>query len=287
MWCASGLLELCSPIERRRVGDDAIAALGVVMNRRFVLSAIFLIGLVSWVVTSLAADDGSPPSTLPTGLWVGAALVDQVEFAGTKADKPTPPIDPSKFPVRLILHGDDRGTVRLLQQVFLQGAGDDRILTTQERLLDREQISSARRISSATFPLGTVVCADGNGDTGGNGTLSFTVTLPYDAATNPFVHTYHPDHDNRDAQSPPQPLEQAGVESYKVERAIELTFRSHPEELGLTDPGWGSTTLGGTYSETITGLRAEPINISGDFVLHRVSPIPTVKLPKAEERPEP
>lgn len=112
-----------------------------------------------------------------------------------------------------------------------------------------------------------------DGDLGGE--LTFDFELGYDDPTNPFLHSYHPDHDNLDAQSPPEPLT-AGIESHTVARAIELHFVSDPAALHLEEPGWGSTTLGGTYRETISGLRAQPIHISGDFVLHRVSPIPTL-----------
>lgn len=283
--------ELVLALTRRKVTGDPATLFESVLHVR---SSKELIGEV----------EVSARVTSPAGLWVGAAVVADVNFVDTTAVdtsnapqtqndelKPAqpppaepppaepPPAEPqnadcSKFPLRLILHRDNASKVRLLQQVFLQGASDDQILTTQESLLDREDVGSVCRISSATFPLGMVVPADGNGDgdIGGNEKLRFVVELPYSAATNPFLHTYHPDHDNLDAQSPPKPLE-PGVESYTVTRTIELTFVSHPAALRLSDPGWGSTTLGGTYRETITGLRAQPVSISGDFVLHRVSPI--------------
>jgi hypothetical protein len=37
------------------------------------------------------------------------------------------------------------------------------------------------------------------------------------------------------------------------------------------DPAWGVSMLGGTYSETVTGLRAAPISTSGTFILYRVA----------------
>jgi hypothetical protein len=99
--------------------------------------------------------------------------------------------------------------------------------------------------------------------------FSFNVGLGHNATTNPFVHTYHPDHDNLDAR-----FEQQlgpGRESYNIARAITLNFQASLP--GLNEPSWGSTTLGGSYTETITGLRSTPITVSGSFILHRVSDV--------------
>ena len=116
---------------------------------------------------------------------------------------------------------------------------------------------------------------NGGSDLGLTGTATFNVVLGHTAATNPFVHTYHPDHDNRDAQFHPAPLPE-GIESYTVLRAIDLGFIADPASLGLADLGWGSTVLGGDYQETITGLRAQPITVKGKFVLHRLTSIDTL-----------
>ena len=113
-------------------------------------------------------------------------------------------------------------------------------------------LKPTKRISAAQFPSDFV--ATGTGSLAPTGTLSFTVPLGYDADTNPFVHRYHPDHDNLD------PLFGTklgvGKESWTVNRAITLTFATSLPE--VTDPAWGVSMLGGTYSETVTGLRATP-----------------------------
>ena len=36
-------------------------------------------------------------------------------------------------------------------------------------------------------------------------------------------------------------------------------FTSDPSSLGISDLGWGSTVLRGDYTETLFGLRAQPI----------------------------
>ena len=100
-------------------------------------------------------------------------------------------------------------------------------------------------------------------------TLTYTIPLPFDDVTNPFVHTYHPDHDNLDARF--RPLG-AGVESYTVTRVVTLTFTAAPPD-GSTVSGWGTTVYGGTYAETITGLNRQPLTVGGGFGMRRVSEV--------------
>ncbi len=229
----------------------------------------------------------SAVTTSRSGLWVGAAVVtavDQITAApdplpdgtGTVVVSTDADADaPSAFPIRLILHRADSGTVKLLQQVYIGvNTSGDTIIATAESALDPVKLANARRLSSATFPLDEKVINSG-ADLGLAGTASFSSVLSHTAATNPFLHTYHPDHDNKDAQFSPVALPE-GDESYTVSRAIDLNFVADPSTIGLSDLGWGSTVLGGDYEETITGLRAQPITVKGTFVLRRVSSIDTL-----------
>ena len=54
-----------------------------------------------------------------------------------------------------------------------------------------------------------------------------------------------------------------------MKRTVTLQFVS--SVAGLNDPAWGSTMLGGTYTEVVEGLRPVPITISGNFLINRVS----------------
>ncbi|MDG2124837.1 MAG: hypothetical protein P8J87_14125 [Verrucomicrobiales bacterium] len=222
-----------------------------------------------------------------SGLWVGAAVVSKVDQITTSPSSvaTTDPAGfstdadasaPAAFPIRLILHRDDSAEMKLLQQVFVgEDAAGERIVATAESFLEPAKIGDARRLSSAIFPLDTKVAGSGD-DLGLTGSAMFTFSLPYDAPTNPFVHTYHPDHDNKDARFSAAPLPE-GAESSEVTRSITLTFVSDPASLGVSDLEWGSAVLGGDYAETITGLRAQAINVKGSFVLRRVSKIPILQ----------
>jgi hypothetical protein len=45
---------------------------------------------------------------------------------------------------------------------------------------------------------------------------------------------------------------------------------------GTSSSGWGSTVLGGTYSETVTGLHRDPLTVTGTFELRRVSELGSI-----------
>ena len=184
-----------------------------------------------------------------------------VSFSGGALD---PRATAVPFPMRLLLHRAANGTVKLVQQVYLGSDGSTTTAATAETLFPAT-LKPTKRISAAQFPSDFV--ATGTGSLAPTGTLSFTVPLGYDADTNPFVHRYHPDHDNLDPLFGTKLA--ASKESWTVNRAITLTFATSLPE--VTDPAWGVSMLGGTYSETVTGLRATPISTSGTFILYRVA----------------
>lgn len=204
----------------------------------------------------------SARTTPRTGLWGGAAALAEVErLVGTTA---TPGRVPRAFPLRLLLHVTEGGRIHLLQQAYL-GEHDGQPAVAPREADFTPGGRAASRVSSAQFPAGMV--AAGQGALGLGGELRFRVELPVTEPTHPFLHSYHPDHDNLDER-----FEQAlpaGREVPHIIRDITLKF-APASPLGF-DPAWGGTTLGGTYTETISGLRARPITCSGTFHLHRAS----------------
>jgi hypothetical protein len=179
------------------------------------------------------------------------------------------------FPMRLILHNDGTNTV-LLQRVFLgMNPQTNAIVTTQQRFLDPAQLASAQRISAAHLPWSAQ-----------NTPWPITITsnvyrveiaTPYDSpSSNPFIHQYHPDHDNLTATfSQVQPK---GQESYGITRTIWLS----PQAAGtdyqtLTS---GSMDRNGIYDETIaiegSGATARTFRVIGTFSLNRISDISTL-----------
>ena len=233
------------------------------------------------------------------GLWIGAASVSQVgsylksyqkdtndslvivsnRYVVTNLNTSLGNV-PTPMSLRLIVHNDAGGTARLLERVY-SGIRQqtNQILATQESLLDVENLATARRISAAHLPWSKVnagwtftnTLAQGN-------TVGTTVFTDYnDHAANPFVHTYHPDHDNRTAAfNVTQPQ---GVESYRVERIITLALLPPGNDFAsLTSSG---RTLQGQYDETlrVIGQDTREFKTRGTFSLSRVSEISTLTTP--------
>ncbi len=243
----------------------------------------------------------SAQSASAAGLWVGKASVSQVaNYLKTyQRDADSNPIISSNgnyvvtdintnlgpvaqpFPLRLILHNSGTNVV-LLQRVFYGvNAGSNLVVTTQESALDPQHLDTARRISSACLPWSRANAPwPCSGQLGPGGALAVTVPLAYDdPAANPFLHTYHPDHDNLDATF--QNKLPRGSESYDVTRQITLNINPPGDDFAsLTAAG---QTLYGTYRETITltglGTAARDFNVSGGFALSRISPIATLTRP--------
>jgi hypothetical protein len=124
-----------------------------------------------------------------------------------------------------------------------------------------------------------------NGRLGQDTEITAAVELGFDDhANNPFLHTFHPDHDGRDVTFKSQ-LPQ-GMESYAIRRSIKLVFRPPSEnvfELGSRQ------SMRGVYQETIElkGLAraggtndTRRFNVSGTFLLTRVSGIATLRTPE-------
>jgi len=219
-------------------------------------------------------DVNLPVSASPVslaGLWVGDALVTNV--ASKAATSTGGSTTPRPFPLRFILHVDEAGTARLLSQVFsgtLADPGNPDGLCTRESGLKPDAKAAASRMGVGHLPLDQVI-TEGSGDVALGATLTRIVRIPHTDPTNPFIHTYHPDHDNKDARPDGTHTTLApGVESYTVKRTCVFEFTTSPPE-GTSSVGWGSTVIGGNYTETLSGLHRQDITTSGSFTLRRAS----------------
>lgn len=202
-------------------------------------------------------------STL-AGLWIGEAVVTAVESKPLEnAVKPAG----SAFPLRYLIHVDDAGTASVLSQVFMgpmAAAPHDFGLCRSEAGLKADAKSAARRIVATHMPLDLALGATGSFAIGSS--LACTIATPFDDPTNPFVHQYHPDHDNKSGRT----ALVAGQESYNVTRQVSFTFTATPPG-GGSATGWGSSVIGGTYGEVVSGLHKQSISITGTFELRRAS----------------
>lgn len=236
-----------------------------------------------------------------SGLWIGSASVNQVQHAlqsfardaqgqtltgqdgryvVASSDSSMGSV-PQPFPLRLIVHNPDSGSAVLLQRVFYgMDSKTNPIIARAESALGSAFLRQARRISSLHLPWTANNTAwTFNSRLGADTNLFTTVVENYnDRASNPFLHGYHPDHDNLDAGF--KNILPQGSESYTIERLIRLQVTPPADDFAsLVEAG---KTLAGNYSETITlkGLArgggkedTRQIQVQGRFTLSRVSPI--------------
>ncbi len=237
-------------------------------------SSAFYASLLSFRDSGNLLEVFLPVSAQPAslaGLWVGDVSVNQVTstVAGSPGATTLRP-----FPLRYLLHIDDGGTARLLSQVFigvLEAAPNDFGVCTLETALKDDSKASATRLVAAHMPLDLALAPTTGGVALGS-TAEWTIAMPFDDKVNPFVHQYHPDHNNKNARL--QPVGNK-VESHTVTRKVSFEF------LGPTPPGssgWGTTVLGGTYSETVTGLHKQPLSSAGVFTFRRVNDLGGITL---------
>lgn len=216
----------------------------------------------------------SAQTSSPAGLWICQASVTNVvsTVPGANGSGTSRP-----FPLVFLMHMDGSGTARLLSQVYLGKltlAGNPLgICISEDRVLGyNDSDVKPQRFLAPQMP--RVPYINGTGSFAAETTSRWTITVPFDDPTNPFVHTYHPDHDNLSAR-----LEPLGnkAESYTITRTCDFKFTSSPPD-GSTITGWGSTILGGTYAETLKGLNKSDLSTSGTFVMRRVSEIADIDL---------
>lgn len=174
---------------------------------------------------------------------------------------------------------------RLFQRIYL-GVLNNTLpgVTNKESLLESTEISTAVRISSVHLPFSDVnspwMCA---GELMDGGALSTTVNIGYNQqASNPFVHTYHPDHDNLSADF--SRLQPVGQESFTIQRSIGLNFQAATQDFnGLART---SQQLTGVYEESMTlfgpasdaAPNEKTYRFRGPFTLNRISTIDTLTL---------
>ena len=208
------------------------------------------------------------------GLWVGQATVNQVNAPAYTTNNLLPTPAPASF--RLLVHVNGYGQASLLQQVFL--AWDSSLVEPPHTngtyaLYAKEadlpaNATDVNRISSAAFPIMAPVAMTNSF----TNTMTGTVVVRFDDPVNPFLHRYHPRHDNKDWNFRPYTN---AVETRTIQRDITLEFS--PATNAPANPFWGVDVFSGTYRETLSGLRAQPLRVQGGFTLQRISRINTLR----------
>ena len=186
-----------------------------------------------------------------------------------------------------IAQGETGGAnrLKLLQRVFVGTlASGNNGVAVKQSLLDATKLETTQRISCVHLPVSEDnlpwVCG---GDLVSGQTMTVTVDVGYnDQASNPFVHTYHPDHDNLAVDF--KTVQPVGRESYRIRREITLTFE--PPGSGFASLTRTGRRLFGAYEETMTlfGLATsgaaneKSYAMKGSFTLNRISDTATLTI---------
>ena len=208
------------------------------------------------------------------GLWLMNTQVSQVDSTVSGSGSSTP----QPFPLLFLAHVDSAGNARLLSEAFvgkLTTTGnpvgicisESRVLGFSASDLKPVRYFASQMPTSITSILGTGAMATGS-------TLSWLIPILFNDPTNPFVHNYHPDHDNLNAKG--EALT-AGQESFTINRNCQFTFTADPPD-GNYVAGWGTTVLGGAYLESISGLHKQVLQVGGTFRMRRISEIASIDL---------
>lgn len=213
----------------------------------------------------------------PGGLWVGDVALDSVKGPGdtifTEAG--------GTLKLRLPLHVDAEGKVRLLQRVVSAG-GVEPNGTYDYHLYAGKAAPSATenvvmRISAVCLPTETpVVEAETEGLASGAATFKFTVAAG--GATSILRHPLHPQHDGLrwDFETPAPSGDvlqnyqyDVKPETFSVESRIDLSL-----DFAGGEAAWNpEESVSGTCTWSLTGLRHEgAITAKGPMTLRRVSP---------------
>lgn len=221
----------------------------------------------------------------PAGLWVADVALDTVDFED--AENPAPAGGSLKL--RLPIHVDGDGKVRLLQRVVAAGEVDaNGALSYRLYAGEAEPPSTAQqalRISSAVLPTETpVVEANSSLFGDGVGLAAFQFTVEADGATSLLRHPYHPQHDGLRWDFKTAAPSGDDFDNYKGEVKPELFSVENKIAIFLDlSPGaaqWDpQNTVSGQCYWTFAGLRREgSLVASGPLTLTRVSQLADIVL---------
>lgn len=244
------------------------------------------------------------PADPATGLWVGSVSVNLVNDANVIPATYSPTASPFEF--RVMIHVENDGTVRLLNEVlqlWREGTtkpdpsnpqvevvdipGRDVLLTPTAPPALVNQVGTilkpvtlrdgrpfARRISTAAYslhdenrqPITPLMTREGNFGEQ-DGRVEIFLTIHDNDPTNPFHHQFHPQHRNLEP-------DEIGPD-WSIIWKMSFQFTSQPQD-GLPAVGWGDTLVGGIFEQALAGLAKDVIYARGTFRLQRASPVPVL-----------
>lgn len=202
---------------------------------------------------------------------------------------PTPVARP--FDLRVLLHVDADGHTRLLQEVtqlwkdgsYTNDALGNRVVSVPGKsvlVTDETKLGNyAGATISDNTPIGRRLTAPAfyfpstpdknflllDGDFAVNQIVSGAYTIGFQDPRNPYLHRYHPDHDNLDAR-----FKDIRKEAFDIGRSFQFEIQAWDPAKGTAPPDYDYATLNGVFRETLTGLHKYPIHLQGTLQLKRL-----------------
>ena len=211
------------------------------------------------------------------GLWVADVAFNRIVAPGSPAETETG----GTAKLRLPIHIDAAGTVRLLQRVVSAGEVEADGTYVYRLYAGTATVPTmanvAMRISAVCLPTELPVIESSGGTFSTNG-VTFAFTVAGGGATSLLRHPLHPQHDGLrwDFKTPAPSGDEFSnykgdvkPETFSVQNEINLTFNLNGGEA----PWNAEQTKSGTCRWTLTNLmRQGPITLVGDMSIKRVSP---------------
>ena len=225
-----------------------------------------------------ASGEAAAGTAWPAGLWIADVAFHRVLPPGSSVESETG----GTAKIRLPIHIDGNGTVRLLQRVVAAGTTDANGDWTYRLYAGKASVpstaSETMRISAVTLPTETPVIEAAAGGDFTSGNIAFEFTVAGDGATSLLRHPLHPQHDGLrwDFKTPAPSGDD--FENYKSDVKPETFSVSCRIELSLETNGgetaWNpENSKSGTCRWAFTGLmRQGAVTLSGPMTLKRVSP---------------
>ena len=189
----------------------------------------------------------------PQGIWMGEVSLDQVSYYNSSNGENRVVKAGGTVTAPLLLSVKDKSNVTLLQRLVIGSETDKDGNESAVFTINPDKDGSSKAVRRVTCVLMDPDNEKVESESGtfGSGSLTFNFTVEPDSSTNPFRHSWHPDHDGRKSAL------------WGVTNLVSLEWKG---TVAATDRTEGEVTW------TLKGLRAKcDIICKGRFELKRIS----------------
>lgn len=220
----------------------------------------------------------------PSGLWVADVLFDRILVPGDAAETKTG----GSARIRLLVHIDGNGRIRLLQRVVAAGTAEENGDLHYRLYAGAAQVpttaSETLRLSALALPSETPVIEAESGGSFASGGVSFAFTVAADGSTSLLRHPLHPQHDGLlwDFTTPAPSgddfknyVSKVKPETFSVTCRVSLALDMNGGETTWNPEGQKSGSCSWTFSNL---MRQGNVTLSGPMTVKRVSPYAEIVL---------